>query len=394
MHLSIIRRSCSGKPPRTKRKHKENDEGDSEKQHHNALVSEPNRRSRHFAIVAPQRSIDTFIRYPSLYQSKMNAADSIAFANEFRGVCEEGFVAVGYYIDDKGNPIRKEALRCMIGWVQYKRYLDDLFRYMPDAVFTAWDTTFTRTASEIIVTAGFTYEGTCLTFKPKTLHANELQDLSDLRKVPTCADLTATESAIVIDSTRSMDDCEGTIHDEDVAIVEHTANDDVDKYDADGIAQFVDVRDEKQFEPDFDIFKELSLVFPEDVDHNDPVPTRYTSTETRSASVASSSSNSSSSVTTASDLSYRWIPAEASSSPSQSALPSTQAKNTKQQYVVGQFLPSKPKALVAPENSALADGQAVEVRLRGKCRFYINSASMLIRRVEFSYHELQSENES
>jgi hypothetical protein len=84
--------------------------------------------------------------------------------------------------------------------------------------------------------------------------------------------------------------------------------------------------------------------------------------------------------------SYHWVPA--SSSSRQSPASSQQMEEQEnQQYIIGQFLPKRTNQLIVPESSALALGQLAEVSIRGKCHFYINNETMLIRRIEFSYRQ-------
>jgi hypothetical protein len=329
----------------------------------------------------PQRNIDNFIRYPMFYEKQLNAADPLNFTKTFQGLCEEGLVIVGYYADQKGKPIHREAMKHMVGLAEYEQYMQTTFAAMPDILFHAMDISFARTRYELVITCEFTYRGTYVAFAPKPVPVEPVQDLSEIRKVPTTAELVeATEACVLID-----DDEGGAYISQEFAPNNTLLSQPLQNMDIDIEDIFAgDLDTDMDWLADLDVDSMFSGVLDSAVNGSTSgigaMDNVVSSNSAMSVPISQQSSPSKQ------NDSYHWVPA--SSSSRQSPTPSQQMEEQEpQQYIIGQFLPTNTKELVMPESSALAVGQLAEVSIRGKCHFYINNETMLIRRIEFSYRQ-------
>jgi hypothetical protein len=277
----------------------------------------------------PKQSLDTFVRYPILFQNQMNTADSQAFMDSFRDKCEEGFVAMGYYVDAAGKIIHQRAIRSNIGWVQYKRYLEDLFKFIPDAVFMTVDTTFIRNDYEIIISSEFLYTGTYMVLQPKNGSGRSLKEVESI-------------------SPSASTSCENV----DFRNVFRGDEDDDEVPEA--------IEDESYLS---------QLQMP--LQHVDwSVMTNMESHRNKSSLHQEEKSPKSH---------YEWVP-------------TTSANEESGKYILGQFVPSKSKELVLSRDAPFSVAKSSEVSIRGKFKIFINNASYLIRRIEFAYQQDSNDN--
>lgn len=295
----------------------------------------------------PKPSLDTFIRYPVLFQNHMNGADSQAFMNSFRDKCEEGFVALGYYVDSEGKVMHQRALRSNIGWVQYKRYLEDLFNFIPDAVFMTCETTFIRNDHEIIVCSEFLYTGTYMALQPNNEEFSKpIESLSQLQSV--------RKSDIINSGTSTIPQTNNQFLSVDSTIDYHTI------FSAEG-----------EVEGDY-----VNNNFTEDESYLSQIPLPPSVTDlsiiTSLNTIEGNGIHSKDDGTLLNP--HEWVPA-------------TSSNEESGQYILGQFVPSNSKQLRRTENTPFSSAKSAEVSIQGKFRFHINSESYLIRRIEFAYQQ-------
>jgi hypothetical protein len=203
-----------------------------------------------------------------------------------------------------------------------------------------------------------------VSFAPKLVPPNPVKDLSEIRRVPTSAELTiATEHLDCNDVLpRSLQSCNNNPQTFSQSSMQDTSNN----------PDFLDARD---ICADMDAWDDMAMLSQLVGDSSglleNPIIPMTTYGSVGSLPLQPTDS-------------YQWLP---SSSTTSSTIQNYELQEQSQQYILGQFLPCNTKELLVPTNSSIAAGQAAEVSIRGKCCFYISNTSMLIRRMEFSYHQ-------
>ena len=332
------------------------------------------------------QSIDTFIRYPAQYQRKMNTANIGEMLAVFQSVCEPDFESVGYYVNEEGYAIHRDATNRMIGWEEYGPYLAKLFETMPDVSFRTYDTTFTRQSmnngrDEIInVSCNFIFEGTHIEYQPKA-RACIINGLSEISLVPSSAELSTVSHSQLVPAKH-------LIYCADPNIIDLTDEPITQSHQL-SLSKPNDLLHHNQ--PSVPVI-DFSLVFSDnelDDDNDEHSPMLLFDVDTTSESEMETESWSSRSPDT---VVYRYPDRPFSSqSDSTQACSSTQSQTQNQsipkKYVLGQFIPISEHELVVPSSSAIDCAHAVKVGLQGKLKFTINAKTMLIRRMEFVYQQ-------
>jgi uncharacterized short protein YbdD (DUF466 family) len=323
------------------------------------------RQRKHKHTLSPQYSVNDFTRYPIFYERQLNGADPLNFSKTFRSICEEDMVIVGGYVDEDGKLIDRKTMKHMVGMSEYEQYLQETYETMPDALFHAFNFTFTRTRHDLVITCEFTYQGTSMKFIPKA--ARPVKDLLEIRKVPTTAELiAATEECLLSEGIDKMPGSCNMLNEQSHQMPTSVQ----DLGDALLLADF-DATNVDWLGDSDDIDDSISALIGDASFDNDDSDISFLN-ESQPCSGSQSISSGS----------YRWVPASGSTKSSP-----TTSQVEPPQYILDQFLPTNTKELIFPENSSLALGQSAEVNIRGKCQFYINNETMLIRRIVAFYRQ-------
>ncbi len=297
-------------------------------------------------------SIDELLYHPLLFQSQMNKSNAEEFAKTFRGFCEEGFVVMAHYVDETGQQIHKEVLKCWIGWVQYKRHLEELFHSMVDAVFMVIKTSCSSNDREIVICSDFLYCGTYLMLQSKSPCMVQNSEKTSF-DVPVIMDHPNPVNEWIDFSNVFHLDQEEQDHPIETSLHKNIKQDD----------------EEESVEFEVIDFGEDNLVGSQVLLSSPSLDdcAQMSANGSRSNNALSSKLNSD-----VANTSEFISPSEDVATPI---------------FVLKQFIPCNVKDITMPSNSVFARGKSMEVQIKGKFTFYINKESFLIRRLEFAYQQ-------